>query len=54
MAYLLQIHRRKCRDCSSFATFVLRNRFNEDMDWYCGKHGEKARSHLEAVERNGV
>lgn len=39
MAYMKPLYRRKCADCSKFATRTLCNRFNEELNYYCSQHG---------------
>ncbi len=54
MAYLKTVYRRKCEDCDKFATEILCNRFNEEINCYCGTHGTRHLVQQQAWERESL
>lgn len=41
MAYIVEIPKPKCRDCSKKATHEVKNRFNASNGFFCRRCGER-------------
>lgn len=50
MAYLLDIHRPRCAECTKYATVELRNNVNGTVGLFCATHGRAALRRQQATE----